>query len=48
MTGFRNIAVHQYQEIEIEVLDHIAKEGWKDFVEFCTKLGLKIDPNTSG
>jgi uncharacterized protein YutE (UPF0331/DUF86 family) len=44
MTGFRNIAVHQYQEIEIEVLDHIAKEGWKDFVEFCARLGLSIDP----
>ena len=43
MTGFRNIAVHQYQEIEIEILDHIAKEGWKDFDEFCTNLGLKID-----
>jgi uncharacterized protein YutE (UPF0331/DUF86 family) len=43
MTGFRNIAVHQYQEIEIEVLYHIAKEGWKDFVEFCAKLGLNID-----
>jgi len=44
MTGFRNVAVHQYQEIEIEVLDQIAKEGWKDFVEFCTNLGLKVDP----
>lgn len=44
MTGFRNIAVHQYQEIEIEILQHIAKEGWKDFVEYCHDLGLKIDP----
>lgn len=44
MTGFRNIAVHQYQEIEIEILQHIAKEGWRDFVQFCHALGLKIDP----
>lgn len=45
MTGFRNIAVHQYQEIEIEILQHIAEKGWKDFVEFCIDLGLKIDPD---
>ena len=41
----RFIAVHQYQEIEIKILQHIAKEGWKDFVEFCHDLGLKIDPD---
>ena len=45
MTGFRNIAVHQYQEIDNEILHHIAKEGWKDLVAFCTHLGLKIDPD---
>lgn len=45
MTGFRNIAVHQYQEIDIEVLQHIAKDGWKDFVEFCHDLGLEIEPD---
>lgn len=44
MTGFLNIAVHQYQEIEIEVLDRIAKAGWMDFVEFCAQLGLSVDP----
>jgi uncharacterized protein YutE (UPF0331/DUF86 family) len=43
MAGFRNIAVHQYQEIDTEILHHIAKEGWRDLVEFCTTLGLKID-----
>jgi uncharacterized protein YutE (UPF0331/DUF86 family) len=48
MTGFRNIAVHQYQEIDKEILHHIAKEGWKDLVAFCTHLGLKIDPDASG
>ena len=48
MTGFRNIAVHQYQEIDSEILDHIATEGWKDFVAFCTHLGLKINSDHSG
>ncbi len=45
MTGFRNIAVHQYQEIDAEILRHIAKVGWKDLVEFCAALELKIDPD---
>jgi uncharacterized protein YutE (UPF0331/DUF86 family) len=34
MTGYRNIAIHQYQEIERDILHHIAKEGWKDFIKF--------------
>jgi uncharacterized protein YutE (UPF0331/DUF86 family) len=43
MTGFRNIAIHQYQEMDSEVLHHIAREGWKELAQFCTCLGLKID-----
>lgn len=43
MTGFRNIAVHQYQELERDILHHIAKEGWKDWVAFCDCLGVDIE-----
>ena len=42
MTGFRNITVHQCQDIEWDILYHIAKEGWKDFVAFCACLGVDI------
>ncbi len=44
MTGFRNIAVHQYQDIDTDILHHIAQEGWNDLVAFCISLGIKIDP----
>jgi uncharacterized protein YutE (UPF0331/DUF86 family) len=44
MTGFRNIAVHQYQDIDVDILHHIAKEGWKDLVRFCESIGLSIEP----
>lgn len=44
MIGFRNIAVHQYQELDMAVLRYIAEKGWKDFVELCRELGLKVDP----
>ena len=42
MTGFRNIAVHQYRELDMAVLRHIALEGWRDWLAFCRQLGLKL------
>ena len=44
MTGFRNIAVHQYQDIDADILHYIAKSGWKDFVTLFNAIGVKIDP----
>ncbi len=44
MTGFRNIAIHQYQEIEPEVIHYIMKEGWKDLVSLCKTFALRIEP----
>ncbi len=44
MTGFRNIAIHQYQEIKPEIIHYIMQEGWKDFVALCTALSLRIEP----
>ena len=48
MAGFRNIAVHQDQDIDTDILHHIAQEGWKDLVAFCISLGIKIDPVREG
>ena len=44
MTGFRNIAIHQYQDIEPDIIHWIMKEGWQDLVSFCEALGLRIKP----
>ncbi len=44
MVGFRNIAVHQYQEMELSVLRGIVELGWRDLVDFCSALGLHIEP----
>lgn len=44
MVGFRNIAIHQYQELDLNVLKGIAEEGWCDLVSFCETLGLHIEP----
>ena len=43
MTGFRNVAVHQYQELDLEVLRYIAETGWRDLVSFCAAFGLRIE-----
>ena len=43
MTGFRNIAIHQYQNIDASVIHYIMKDGWKDLVEFCAALHLSIE-----
>ena len=48
MTGFRNIAVHQDQDIDTDILHHIAQEDWKDLVAFWISLGIKIDPVREG
>jgi uncharacterized protein YutE (UPF0331/DUF86 family) len=44
MTGFRNIAVHQYQKIDLNVIHYIMQEGWRDLVALCTALNLRIEP----
>lgn len=44
MSGFRNIAIHQYQAMDDQVLRRIAQEGWRDWSAFFESLGLKIKP----
>ncbi len=44
MTGFRNIAIHEYQSLDMGILRAIATERWKSLVVFCAELGMKILP----
>jgi uncharacterized protein YutE (UPF0331/DUF86 family) len=44
MVGFRNVAVHEYQQLEPAVLKHIGDSRWKDLVEYCRELGMIIKP----
>ena len=34
MVGFRNIAVHNYQEINIKIIENIIEKHLPDFLEF--------------
>ncbi len=46
MTGFRNVAIHEYQDLEMEVLKGIAEREWKSLVEFCKEMGIAIQVTT--
>ena len=42
MVGFGNIAVHEYQSMNIDILRYIIEEGYKDFIRFCEQLGFQV------
>ena len=44
MTGFRNIAVHQYQQLDTSIIHFIMKTGWQDLVTLCKSLNLNVAP----
>ncbi len=44
MVGFRNVAVHQYQELKLDILHRVVETSARDFVESCAALGLRIVP----
>jgi uncharacterized protein YutE (UPF0331/DUF86 family) len=44
MTGFRNIAIDEYQQLDLQVIHYIVREGWNDLVNFCSAIGIHIKP----
>lgn len=44
MTGFRNVAIHEYQSLSMNVVHMIAGEKWKSLVVFCEETGTFIQP----
>ena len=42
MVGFRNIAVHQYQSLKLDVLRLVVESNDKDLLDFCACLGIRI------
>jgi uncharacterized protein YutE (UPF0331/DUF86 family) len=44
MAGFRNIAVHQYEELDMEVLRWVVESGHRDWIRLGEALGVVIKP----
>ncbi len=43
MVGFRNIAVHNYQKINLEIVEKIINEHLEDFTDF-SKIAINLIP----
>ncbi len=46
MVGFRNIVVHDYQRIEIDILKSILTKNLKDFEQYYTEIYNKVIKST--
>jgi uncharacterized protein YutE (UPF0331/DUF86 family) len=44
LVGFRNVAIHEYQQMDMAVLRAIATEGWQTLVRYLAELGITIQP----
>lgn len=44
MTGFRNVAVHQYEELDMDVLRWVVETGHRDWIKLGEALGVSIRP----
>jgi len=44
MVGFRNVAVHQYEDIDLSVLRWIVESGHRDWIRLGDALGVSIRP----
>jgi len=44
MVGFRNVAVHQYQEMDLSVLRWVVEAGHRDWILLGEALGVSIRP----
>lgn len=44
MVGFRNVAVHAYQSLNLAIVRKIVDTDWIVFLHYSNELGLKIEP----
>ena len=48
MTGFRKVAVHEYQALDLGVLRAIMEGRWTSLIDFCAALGLRVEVGRLG
>jgi uncharacterized protein YutE (UPF0331/DUF86 family) len=44
MVGFQNVAIHEYQRLDLSIVRDILTTHWTVFVDFARQLGLRIEP----
>lgn len=43
MVGFRNVAVHQYQDLNLDIVESVIQRGLDDLLAFAEALREKLD-----
>ena len=38
MVGFRNVVIHEYQEVELEIIKFIVEKGREDFLKYTNEI----------
>lgn len=38
MVGFRNVVIHEYQEVELEIIKFIVEKGREDFLKYTNEV----------
>ncbi|MFN9367999.1 MAG: type VII toxin-antitoxin system HepT family RNase toxin [Planctomycetia bacterium] len=44
MVGFRNVAIHQYEQMDMNVLRWVVESGHRDWIRLAEALGVSIRP----
>jgi len=47
MTGFRNVAIHEYQNLEMDILRAIVEKEYLSIVSYCQEIGIAINLDKS-
>lgn len=42
MVGFRNIAVHQYQDLDLDIVESVIREGLDDLLRFAEEIKTQL------
>lgn len=46
MVGFRNLAVHQYRELDVEIVEGVIRNNLDDLLEFARIIRTQLDDGT--
>jgi len=42
MVGFRNIAVHQYQDLDLDIAESVIRDGLEDLLVFAEGIRTRL------
>jgi uncharacterized protein YutE (UPF0331/DUF86 family) len=42
MTGFRNVAIHEYQDLDLKIVRAIVEDKYKALIALCREMGVRV------